>query len=255
MRKTINLRKRAEEFLGDESEIPPIGPKDPICSSNSKTGFSLNFPAWKTCRPTPACVKVCYGRMRGRPITWSASLRKMVRVHRYFLEADPEEVADKIHGEYVRRKMDFLRWNGVGDLFPKAVTVINVMVEKHPGDVLWVVTRKPELAAKISRKAENLYLMFSLDKSAASRKRRVLISRCRHPRLYYSYIREEMGENTMGARVVFNLQQKKKELEYDDPHTTCPVDAGVLPLNGACTACRRCWTDLALDGTKHPGAA
>jgi hypothetical protein len=75
--------------------------------------------------------------------------------------------------------------------------------------------------------------------------------RHRHPRLYYSYLRFNENEDTMGARIVFNAHQRKKNLPFDDPNTTCPVDAGVVPVKNACVNCRKCFSKKALDKTVH----
>lgn len=243
VRKTKTLDGKNEGALrSDES----------ICSGNTKTGFSLNFPIMGTCRPTKVCSKICYGAVRGRPIMWDKSLLKQLRVHRYFKTEDPETIADRIQREYVRRKIEFLRWNGVGDLFSEAVEVINIIARKYPDTVLWVVTRKPEMAASISRSARNVYVMFSLDGDPDSRKRRTRMARHRHPRVYYSFLRESANDDTLGSRIVFNSHQMKKHLPFDDPRTTCPVDAGRIELKGACASCRNCFSPRALDGSVHP---
>jgi len=233
-----------------------LGIKEEICSSNIKTGFSLNFPLGHfgnhgTCRPTKVCNKVCYGARRGRPITWINSLKKQLRVYRHFLQVPPEEIAEQIHNEYIRHKMTFLRWNGVGDLFPESAAVVGQMTKRHPDDVLLVVTRKPEMVSLIPRDAENLYLMFSLDGSKESVSRKADALRRRHPRMYFSFLRRRPDEDTMGARIVFNAQQSKKVLPYDDFVTVCPVDADRIPVKGACTVCRKCFRPDVLDGSKH----
>jgi hypothetical protein len=234
-------------------EDRPLGPDERICSDNTKTGFSVNFPLGPkgTCRPTEVCADTCYGAMPGKPITWRNSILKYWRVYRYFKEAPPEEVADRIHGEYVRRGMTFLRWNGVGDLFPESVAVIGAMTKRHPDDTLLVVTRKPEMVSLVPRRADNLYLMFSLDGSKDSAKRKATLRR-QHPRMYFSFLRRKPDENTMGAGIVFNAQQAKKILPFDDPVTVCPVDADRIPVKGACAHCRKCFSPGVLDGRQHP---
>ncbi len=238
-----------------EREGIPLGPDERICSSNTKTGFSVNFPLGPkgTCRPTSVCANTCYGAMPGKPITWTNSILKYWRVYRYFLQAPPEEIAERIHGEYVRHKMSFLRWNGVGDLFQESAAVVSELAKRHPEDVLLVVTRKPEMVSLVPRHADNLYLMFSLDGSKDSAKRKVDASRRKHPRMYFSFLRRSRDEDTMGARIVFNSQQSKKILPYDDPVTVCPVDADRIPVKGACANCRRCFRPDVLDKRAHPG--
>lgn len=250
--KTIvgDLRAKVKALAKEYDEV--LGPDETICSDNTKTGFSLNFPHI-TCRPTSVCAETCYGAMPGKPITWTASLKKYLRVYRYFLMADPDEVADRIHGEYVKRRMTFLRWNGVGDLFRESAGIADRLVSRHPEDVLLIVTRKPEMVPLIPQDAENAYLMFSLDGSKESERRKAEVLRHGHRRLYFSFLRRSADEDTMGARIVFNAQQSKKVLPYDDPVTVCPVDADRIPVKGACANCRRCFRQDVLDGRVHPG--
>jgi len=246
------LSKKIELLSSVENRS--LGPHERICSSNAKTGFSINFPLGPsgTCRPSPVCSETCYGAMPGKPITWEKSILKYWRVYRYFLEANPDEIAERIHEEYIKRGMTFLRWNGVGDLFPESAAVISSLSRRHPDDVLLVVTRKPEMVSLVpSHDAENLYLMFSLDGSNDSKRRKAIVSRYKYPRLYFSFLRRFANEDTLGARIVFNAQQSKKILPYDDPITVCPVDADKVPVKGACTKCRKCFRPDVLDGSRH----
>ncbi len=232
-------------------KISEISKTDQICSKNAKTRFSLNFPIYNTCRPTKVCATTCYGAIKGKPITWNNSLIKQMRIYNWFKKTDPEKIADRIHKEYIKFNMSFLRWNGVGDLFKESVDVINIISEKYPEDIQWVVTRLPEWASKINRKAKNVYIMFSLDNDPESKKRKTKIGRHRHPRLYYSYLRFDKDEHTMGARIVFNAHQNKKTLPFDDVNATCPVDAGVIPIKNACHNCRKCFSESVLNKTIH----
>jgi hypothetical protein len=228
-----------------------LGPKEKICSSNIKTGHSINFPIWKTCRPTSVCSKLCYGAIAGRPITWTASLQKFMKNYRYFMIEDPVVIAERIYKEYKSKKMSWLRWNGVGDLFPQAIPVINHLVENHPDVTLLVVTRKPEMVQDLSRTAKNLYIMFSLDGSKLSIVSKQQVDLQNHPRLYYSYLRQTEEEDTKGSSIIFNMQQKKKELPYEDKERVCPVDAGVIPLERACESCRKCFSSQVLNYQKE----
>lgn len=245
-------RKIAELGAVDQA---PLGDDERICSNNSKTGFSVNFPLGPkgTCLPDPVCADLCYGAVPGRPITWRNSILKYWRVYRYFLSAPPEEIAERINDEYVRHGMTFLRWNGVGDLFPESAAVLRAVAKRHPEMVLEVVTRKPDMVSLVPRKADNLYLMFSLNGSTESKRCRAQALARRHPRLYFSFLRRFADEDTLGARIVFNAQQAKKVLPYDDPATVCPVDADKIPLKDACAKCRKCFRPDVLDGRQHHG--
>lgn len=236
---------------------PPLGKGERICSNNTKTGFSVNFPLGPkgTCRPTRVCGSHCYGAMPGKPITWVKPILKYWRVYRYFMETPAEEIAERIHREYVAHKMTFLRWNGVGDLFPKSVAVLSVLVDRYPEMVILVVTRKPEMVPRVPV-GPNLYLMFSLDGSKSSIRRKAEALKHEHPRLFFSFLRRKANEDTMGARIVFNAQQAKKKgtLSNDDPVTVCPVDADEVSVKGACPKCRKCFNPkTTLNGRQHPG--
>lgn len=217
-------------------------PKETICSLNTKTGWSVNVPIWGTCQPTATCAKLCYAAVPGKPITWPTSLKKNIRVLNYFLTTPTAVAAERIYKEYVGQKMTFIRWNGVGDLIPETVKVINYLAKHHPEMVQWVVTRKVDMASFITRTGPNVYLMFSLDDSKQSIERKKKIARSRHPRLYYSYLKQRDDEDTMGARIIFNMQQKKKILKHNSAKLDCPVDSGKIPVHGACEACRKCFS-------------
>jgi len=250
MSNVSELRKRVKALMREYDAT--LSDKEDVCSDNAKTGSSINVPQI-VCNFTTVCSNVCYGAMRGRPITWPNSLKKYIRVYRYLLSALHEEAADRIHREYERKHMTFLRWNGVGDLFPESATIVTQLVKRHPEDVLLVVTRKPNMIPLIPKKADNLYLMFSLDGCKESERRKAEVLRLKHPRLYFSFLRRFPDEDTMGARIVFNAQQSKKILPFDDPVTVCPVDADKIPVKGACVKCRKCFRPDVLDGSKHCG--
>jgi hypothetical protein len=173
------------------------------------------------------------------------SLRRQEAVYQTFKREDPHEIARVIGDGYRRKKLPFLRWCGSGDLFPEAVQVLNILAKEYPDTVHKVVTRKPEMAALVAP-LPNIFLMFSLDSSEESRQRKKIVDQLEHPRLYYSYLREEANEDTMGAAIIFNLQSKKHFLPYEDPKRVCPVDAGRLAVEGACAKCKRCASERVL---------
>jgi len=223
--------------------LKALEPKENICSFNTKTGWSLNFPISKTCQPTKICSKVCYGTRLNRPITWNNSLAKNLRLYEYFLKTPTQVIVDRIYKQYVSKKMTFLRWNGVGDLFPKAIEVINRLVTQHEDVVLWVVTKKVKEALALTRNATNLYIMFSLDSDPQSKIKKSQVLEARHPRIYFSFLRTDSREDTLGAQIIFNMQQKKKDLPFEDLLRCCPVDAGKLETKDACQSCRKCFSD------------
>ena len=231
------------ELIGDvENPISP-GPKEEILSGNLKTGYSVNLPIALTCRPTKICMNNCYASRPGATLTWKNSLLKQLRVYNYIRSEDPEVVAQRIINEYHKKRLNWLRWNGCGDLFPEAIEVINKICVLDPTVILLVVTRKPEMAAMISR-TPNMFLMFSVD--ASSRRRMEAIQAADHPRLYYSFLRTSADEDTTGCNIIFDLQKLKGSLPYEP--RCCPVDAHKLPLENGCNVCKRCFSERVLSG-------
>lgn len=117
-----------------------------------------------------------------------------------------------------------IRWCGVGDLFPEAVRVSNTIVRAHPDVRQWAVTRRPEMAVQINRDAPNLWLMFSLDGSAESKRRMAEVARHQHPRLYFSFLRVRAREETFGANLIFDHKMKMPTPIGEG--YVCPGDAG-----------------------------
>jgi hypothetical protein len=77
------------------------------------------------------------------------------------------------------------------------------------------------------------------------------MDKIKHPRVYYSFLRTEDNDDCMEARIVFNLQQKKDILPFDDERTVCPVDSGKIEVKNACSKCRKCFTPTALENIRH----
>jgi hypothetical protein len=244
----------------------------PLLSCNAKTSVSLDFPIGHTCDPTATCARVCYAAGPRAAATWRKSLRKRLRNLRYFRFEEPHEAAWKLGREFSRARrrwepranLDYLRINGSGDLFPEIVPVLNFFATYYGGIRLWIVTRRPELAAQIAP-LPNVYLQLSLDASTPPE----LVERSRflaatHPRAYLSFLRTAPKDDTRGAAIVFN-EKRTPGLPYHG-RTDCPVDAGRLPLDNirgtggtACATCRKCFSERTLERQRElivepPGA-
>lgn len=231
-----------------------------MLSANAKTTVSLDFPIGHTCDPTPACASVCYGAVPRAAATWKKSLRKRLRNLRYVIEAPPEEVAARLTREFraaqrrwaPRARLDFLRVNGTGDLFPQVIPALRLFAAANPDVRVWIVTRRFDLAVRVPD-LPNVYLQLSLDVStppALEREARRLVAR--HPRAYLSFLRTGPSDDTRGAAIVFN-EKRTRGLPFSSK-TDCPADAGRLPLDNvrgvggtACARCRKCFSDATLD--------
>jgi hypothetical protein len=235
--------------------------RSPLLSANAKTTVSFDLPIGHTCDPTQLCAAVCFGSRPGAPTTWDKSLRKRLRNLRYLQVADTEEVVERLTSEFRRRQrlwatkgvvLDFVRFNGIGDLVAAMVAVINEFAARNHDIRVWIVTRRFDLAAQI-KPLPNIYLQLSLDASTPpgliESVRRLVAE---HPRAYCSFLRSEPDDHTFVAAIVFN--EKRTEGLPFHSKTDCPVDAGRLPLGNvrgvggdACSKCRKCFTEGVLE--------
>ena len=223
-----------------------LAPNKSIFSLNHKTTWSINLPAI-TCLPTPICASCCYAALLTKSSRWIKTVRKLLRVYNYFLQAAPEEAADCIYLDYMRlpakRRPPFIRVCGTGDLFLELVLAINVLVRKHPEIRVWVATRRPDMVGLLDRTAANLFILFSLDSSPESRERMVQVVALDHPRVRFSYLRTTAKDSIPDCTAVVYNQQDKPTLPTRDRADLCPADAGHIPMARACGRCQRCFSE------------
>ena len=206
-----------------------LGESEPVISQNNKCGYSIDLPIARTCHPTSVCAEYCYVCLENRfHADWLTVQRKHLRVLRYLQDSHPHQAADRIVKEYQARRMQCLRWCGVGDLTMEVVREINTIAVHHPEVIQWVVSRRPDLLAQIVRGAPYVRMMFSMDNSAESMAARVEIGRHDIPGLKLLYLRVHPDEDVLGAHVVYDLHPG-----YPSPPApafACPVDAGRYPV-------------------------
>lgn len=263
-----SLRERELELMADVGDMTLAElRKGPLLSGNSKTSVSLDFPIGHTCQPTSLCASVCYASRPGTPARWDKSVRMRLRTLRYFELATPREAADRLWKEFrrarhayrERTKLDFLRVNGTGDLTPDVVRALNVFIAEHPEITVWVVSRKPAVAAMLTPRP-NLYLQLSTDATTTARSMALMLSVMTvNDRAYLSFLRTKVDDDTGDAAIVFN-EKSRHELPYTGVKD-CPVDAGRLELGNvrgkggtACSRCRKCFTPKVLErraGERH----
>jgi hypothetical protein len=215
-------------------------------STNKVTGHSLNFPIVGTCSPTVVCGETCYFA-RG-PSTWTPSLKKQHRLMNS-IKADPDSMASRIALRARRLGLDFVRWNGGGDLFAESVVCINVAATLMPEIPQWVVTRKPALAARINPRP-NVYVHFSVDRSSWGRLDEMRSLAPAGLQWFWSY-QCDAGETPPSptvAPVVFrNCYDAAGEQLYG---YDCPLNAAE-DITGVCGSCRRCFDGTAVTEAKE----
>ena len=210
-----------------------LRPGESVFSSNLVTGHSINFPIAATCSPSTVCGATCYAGTG--PITWSASLAKQFR-NLGSCKADPEGFADLVAEEFKQRRMDFITWNGSGDLFPESVQAINLISRKWPDIAQWVRTRKPPMASLIDQ-APNTWVHFSLDRDSVERWRLVNWKTTNHF-FSYQYAPGETGGYPAIVSVVFG-HDYKMPAGVDGPEV-CPLNKNEN-IKDICAGCRRCF--------------
>jgi hypothetical protein len=240
-----SLTRESLVLMHSSEEV--LRPDESVFSSNTKTAYSIDLPAGITCQPTPICSRICYAARPGAPHRWKVEVRlKQFRLLRYLKTTPTEVVAARIVREYQRLHMGFVRWLGTGDLIPEVVRIINVIALHYPLVVQWVSSRRPALAVHLSRTSQSLFVGFSLDSSPDSLRRREVMLKAHHPRIFFTFLRRWWDEHTLGAKVIYNAKHLSRFLPFDDPLSVCPADARVVPLGRACVFCRRCFTPAVL---------
>lgn len=211
-------------------------------STNRVTGHSLNYPIAKTCSPTKVCVQTCYfGR---GPSTWSASLKKQQRLHNSTV-ADPRATAALIARWAVKLQLEFVRWNGGGDLFNESVECINAAAPLMPTIPQWVVTRLPHQAVNLTPRA-NVFVHFSVDQHSWTR---AAAMRQYAGNWFWSYQADagELPAKSLAPVVFYDGYDPAGEpLNGDD----CPLNAAE-DITGTCGRCRRCFDGSAVKRGKE----
>jgi hypothetical protein len=235
--------------------------RSPMLSGNAKTSESFDVAIGHSCDPTHVCAQVCFGSRPGAPAAWDKSLRKRLRNLRYLQRASTDEVVDRLTREFRRKQrrwakkgivLDFLRFNGIGDLIPQSVAVINAFAVRNPDVLAWVVSRKFHLASQIVE-LPNVFVELSLDSSTPPHLVEQAYDLVRtHSRTYLAFLRTKPNDDTLKAAIVYN-EKRTKGLPYNRV-TDCPVDAGALDLGNergvggtACAKCRKCFGERTLE--------
>ena len=209
-------------------------------STNKVTRYSLNFPIIGTCAPTALCADTCY--FTKGPSTWSASLRKQYRLMNTVID-EPRETAGRIVAWAIRLKIDYICWNGGGDLFPELVDCINHTTAVLSDRPHWVRTRKPQLASRIEPRP-NVYVHLSIDNHSWNRYEKM--KALAPPSLqWFTAYQCAPGEVPTGneSKVIFRDGYKLRG--------TAPVENDCYlnlteDITGACGRCRRCFDGSAL---------
>lgn len=211
-----------------------------ILSSSKVTGYAVNFPIYKTCKPTEVCIKTCYFAVGLNTSTHAIS--HQLRNYRD-CTSDPIEFAERIIREYDNNGLTFLRWNGGGDLFEEAIISINHIGKKRPDIVLWIVSRIPTLACKLSH-FPNHFIHISLDRSTFSKKTEIT-KMFNSQNQFFSYqVHPEEKLDTQRVNensLIFMHDYGKIPEDFTEyQHKFCPLN-GSPNIDNTCEKCRRCF--------------
>lgn len=237
-------RKRALVVLNNERKND--APKFLRVSDNGKTGVSINLSIVDSCQPTKDCMSYCYG-MRG-PIGFSNSINAQSANFRRFqhLETAPLSEVDAdiaLITEAIRKsKQNWIRWNGVGDLIPGSVRVINRMAELHPEITQWVVTRKVNEAATLSDH-RSIKILFSLDNSTPDtivQRAKELKKTYKRAKFRFSWTRRDANPVPRHVSIIFNEHIGKRKGGWADKRV-CEATLPDKSHESSCNTCRRCF--------------
>lgn len=220
-------------------------------SDNAVAGPTISVPIAATCQPSKVCAKDCYAASNTQATP--DSIAKQYRVQ-HSMEADPVAFAERVLREYDKRKLTYLRWNGVGDLSPAAVAAINHIIKTRPDVTLWIVTRVPRVAAQIEH-GPNAYIHFSLDRASLDRRDAFLAALPKSRNYFFSYQceRDEVPQEgkDLGASVIFHRRYKPADGANTADPAVCPLNT-LEDCTGACNACRRCFNGEAVSMRTEP---
>lgn len=239
------LLGRADDLRGERATELMEGFKS-ILSFNKVTGHSVNFPISETCRPTAVCLKYCY--FAKGPNSWPDSLSHQYQIYAA-AKADPVGFAERVAWECDQAGVTFLRWNGGGDLFAESIAAIDHLAILRPNLPIWVVTRTPDLAAKVVERP-NVFVHFSLDRSSLARREQFLKASPQSGNFFFSYQCEADEVPTPQALSKVSVLFFNDYKIIGDPDKlpgaiVCPLN-GSPDIRGACESCRRCFDGAAV---------
>ena len=215
-----------------------------VLSKNTVTGYAVNFPIQKTCRPTKVCKDTCYFAAGLNATSPALTLQHRNLDH---CRMDPESFAQRVIYEYDNAGINYLRWNGGGDLFDEAVDAIEFIRVHRPDIVLWIVTRKPEIASQL-KFHQNHYIHVSLDQTSYF-KRAQIRSMFSHNHVFFSYQvhpDEELSQETIENNRLIFMHDYASPPELANSRfkgSFCPLN-GAASIKDMCNRCRKCF-----DGT------
>ena len=144
----------------------------------------------------------------------------------------------------------YVRWNGVGDLFPESVAAIKELNRRMPNLPIWCVTRIPRFVTQLAN-IENIWVHFSLDKSSLDRYQQMSGYLLDMKNLFFSYQcepEEVLKELSVHVGVLFFDGYKIKEANqaWAESPITCPLNLQT-DISGTCAKCRRCFNGKAVE--------
>ena len=232
----------------------PLRDKETILTEDRVAGATVDFPIAGTCQPSKVCVRDCYAasNMMATPESIAKQWRRQ-----HSMEADPVAFAERVIREYDKKRLTYIRWNGVGDITPAAVHALNHLIATRPDIALWIVTRIPELAAQIEH-GPNAYIHFSLDRTTLDRRDAFLDAQPKNANHFFSYQCEKdevppQGKD-LGVSVIFHRRYKPAPQANLTDTAVCPLNT-LADCAGACNACRRCFDGTAVAMRNNPHRA
>ena len=232
--------KKSREIYEEKESL--LATREDILSGNLVTGYSVNFPIFQTCQPTKVCIDTCY-YAKGMT-AFRSSLKKQIRLYRTTRE-HPEYVAFTLAKAYKELGMDFLRWNGGGDLFKESVEALNLLIDKVPGIVVWRPSRRLDFAALIHY-SPTVFVNISLDRSSMEKLDRYTEMTKASQNYFFSY-QYDKDERTDPSEVDHRVSliylhgdREPTWLQGQREERICPRTF-TNDKENTCSICRRCF--------------
>ena len=244
----VGVKGLAKRYLTVVAENKPdLSGTVPVqVSTNSKTEASINLAIVGSCMPTKLCEQYCYGS-RG-PIAFKNSLlvqaRNLARFN-YLETASNTEVENEARNIMKQvGSASWFRWNGVGDLVPGSVRVINAIARLYPKVTQWVVTRKPVMARLLSDSTA-IAVLFSWDSTTPEKvKVESLSVKQAFKKTLFQFAWTQTTETDLApaeVSVVFNNHIGRKRETWSDTRV-CEATQEGKNHDNACNECRRCFS-------------
>lgn len=121
--------------------------------------------------------------------------------------------------------------------------IINEIAQREPKLTLWVITRIPDMAAKL-QDLKSIKILFSLDASTPeiiTQRAKELKRSFKHAKFRFSWVRDTARKAPRIANIIFNKHIGRKKEAFSSDERTCHATLPNHNHSNSCDSCRRCF--------------